>query len=708
MKQAFLNSDRFKKTWRVITLIIPLLLIICSSSYGQCDSTGNYLKSYGGSGLDRGHSITPTRDGGFAVVGITNSFGAGALDWLLTKFDSEGNIEWSKTYGGSNDEEGRSVRIKQCYDNGYIIAGLSTTVDGSDWDALLIKTDQTGNIEWSKNTVGTEIDRFRGVVQTSDSGFVCAGSFNSNSFDNSDAVVFRLDKNGNQLWSKHFGGMGLDHASDVDIFPNGNILVTLHGLQSYSTNYCGGLLILDDNGNILNRHKYDPGVRSGFISSSILSDSSILSVGIYNLGSTPYEMIVKTASNGNVLWAKRFGTTGTNVAGSSIEDLDGHYLVAGFTSGFSTSGKNLTLLKLSPSGNLIFAKGFDIYGSQNGTDNWAESITLTENSKFLTTGYLVDGGNEDILLGKFDFCMSSSCASFEINSSLVDVNLNRTSLNIGFANYQNLISNSLSSASVDVNLFDQDTICYVTPPLINDSVICNSSNWEFQNYEICEGQAILLPSLSSESIFQYQNINGEVIPALFNNSSPGDTVHEIIVTSLHSEDSCVLKDTFTINVLPLRTMDLILLDSSDQITLTGCCETGYNWFPTNLFANNNQDTISFDFDSTVTVRLTSNALDSNCVRSTDRTFVKIPLLPEPEEIRIPNIITPNGDLVNDLFVLQGLTTVQLRIHDRWGKLVYKSENYLNDWNGEKKSDGTYYYTISSDQGEFKGWIQLIR
>jgi len=86
-------------------------------------------------------------------------------------------------------------------------------------------------------------------------------------------------------------------------------------------------------------------------------------------------------------------------------------------------------------------------------------------------------------------------------------------------------------------------------------------------------------------------------------------------------------------------------------------------------------------------------------------------------ISIPNIFSPNGDDVNDLFVIDGIEVYErnfIRIHNRWGKVVFEDDDYRNNWNGSTQSGeqleaGTYFYYIRSGGGvEYSGSITLIR
>ena len=88
----------------------------------------------------------------------------------------------------------------------------------------------------------------------------------------------------------------------------------------------------------------------------------------------------------------------------------------------------------------------------------------------------------------------------------------------------------------------------------------------------------------------------------------------------------------------------------------------------------------------------------------------------PNEIIIPNIFSPNNDLVNDEFEIYGINDLfDIKIYNRWGNLVYVRNPYKNDWNGEssngkKLSEGQYYYILKNDQEQIKlnGSVMLVR
>jgi hypothetical protein len=136
----------------------------------KTNTTGDTLwtRAYGGADNDYGNSVRQTNDGGYIIIGSTKSFGSGNSDVYLIKTDSSGNVQWSKTFGGTADDIGYSVQLTT--DGGYIVSG-STYSYGNN-GAYLIKTDSQGILEWSKAIVGANA---LSVKQTMDNGYIAGG-----------------------------------------------------------------------------------------------------------------------------------------------------------------------------------------------------------------------------------------------------------------------------------------------------------------------------------------------------------------------------------------------------------------------------------------------------------------------------------------------------------------------------------------------------
>jgi hypothetical protein len=158
-----------------------------------------------GSRDDRGHSVQQTSDGGFIVLGDTESFGAGEGDVWLIKTDAE----WEQALGSDLRRELPQIgaySVQQTSDGGFIIVG-NTGSFGAGWgDVWLIKTDADGNKLWDRTFGGSGSDFGRSVQQTSDGGFIIVGYTESFSAGGPDVWLIKTDANGNKLWDRTFGG----------------------------------------------------------------------------------------------------------------------------------------------------------------------------------------------------------------------------------------------------------------------------------------------------------------------------------------------------------------------------------------------------------------------------------------------------------------------------------------------------------------------
>jgi len=162
----------------------------------KTDASGNPTsnKMFGGTGFDRGKSVQELSEGGFILVGETTSYGAGGSDIWLIKTDSNLNEIWSKTFGGSGDEYGESVL--QTSDGGFIIAGSTTSYGAGGSDVWLVKTDSGGNETWSKTFGDAEDDAGNAVIETSEGGFAITGRIKSVEYGTSDIFLIVTNENG--------------------------------------------------------------------------------------------------------------------------------------------------------------------------------------------------------------------------------------------------------------------------------------------------------------------------------------------------------------------------------------------------------------------------------------------------------------------------------------------------------------------------------
>src|SRR5258705_526125 len=176
-----------------------LIFLLSASLYSTSQIT--FQKTYGGTNQDKGYSIEQTNDGGYIITGMTMSFGAGSEDVYLIKTDTNGDIIWDRSFGGTGLD--RALSVQQTNDGGYIIAGTTLSFGAGDNDVYLIKTNAIGNMVWRKTFGGTGLDAGYSVQQTNDGGYIIAGE--SQSFGEG-VYLIKTNANGNIMWTKTYGG----------------------------------------------------------------------------------------------------------------------------------------------------------------------------------------------------------------------------------------------------------------------------------------------------------------------------------------------------------------------------------------------------------------------------------------------------------------------------------------------------------------------
>jgi len=172
-----------------------------------------WTRTLGGSDWDEAYAVQQTAGGYYIVVGYTQSFGAGSRDIYLIKINSDGNTLWTKTLGGGDWDEGKSVQ--QTSDNGYIIVGSTVSYGAGEWDVYLIKTDSLGDTLWTKTFGGNKYDAGMSVQRTSDGGFLIAGITHSYGAGEGDIYIIKTDSKGDSLWSKTIGDAGGEGVNSI-------------------------------------------------------------------------------------------------------------------------------------------------------------------------------------------------------------------------------------------------------------------------------------------------------------------------------------------------------------------------------------------------------------------------------------------------------------------------------------------------------------
>ena len=464
-----------------------LILVLWNSIYSFGQIT--FQKTFGGTGSDAGVSCLQTIDGGYVITGLIENFGAGGTDIILIKTDALGDTLWTKTFGGSNDDGGRS--FQQTRDSGFIITGFSVSFN----NIYLIKTNSTGNLLWTKTFGGTGSPEGESVIQTSDGGYFISG-------DGSNINLIKTDANGDTLWTRNFGGTGPCKTYSVQQTNDGGYVITgyAHGSVTSVDYY---LLKLNATGDSLWSKTYGSMGDEEGRSLIQTNDGGYMIAGntIFGFGATGEDIyLLKLDSSGNVLWSKTYGGINEDRAYSIVQTADMGFIISGSTMSFGAGDKDVYLLKTDSNGIVQWSKTF-------GGSGWdeARSVRKAADGGYIITGFSAsfNAGDFDIYLIKTDANGNSGCNQ-GIGTTISDTAATITG-STGF-----LISSGspvTSPATITGSGFPLTTICFNNS--VNEIEIDNS-NFIYPNPSNGNFTISLANSLNNVSIEIY-NILGEKI-----------------------------------------------------------------------------------------------------------------------------------------------------------------------------------------------------
>jgi hypothetical protein len=220
----------------------------------RLNSTGAVIwaRTYGNpTAFDAAFSVQTMPDGGFVVAGITNGYEVNGLivgDFRVFKIDALGDFVWQHAYGGLGADY--AISIAKTSDNGFIVAGWTDSFGAGGNDAWVLRLNNTGGVIWQKAYGGKGDYVAFSVGQTSDGGFIVAGSTNSSGAGGRDAGLFKLTSTGNIVWQKTYGGPRDDYAVSAEQTTDGGFVFAATTLSFGNGNSDVWILKLNQDGSI--------------------------------------------------------------------------------------------------------------------------------------------------------------------------------------------------------------------------------------------------------------------------------------------------------------------------------------------------------------------------------------------------------------------------------------------------------------------------
>jgi hypothetical protein len=328
----------------------------------------NWVKTFGGTDNDYFMSFDKTSDGGYIFIGSTSSYGAGSNDVYLLKTNTDGDIEWYKTFGGVENDNG--VFVRQTKDGGYLITGDSRSSSNGGSDLYLIRTDNAGIKIWERMFGGLYSDFGRGILSLPDSTYIISGIAYS-SMPNTGYLI-RINDSGDTLWTKVFNGYAYQIKQVSDSF---GIIAGVTDMRKidFAGNIkwiavvnCIDFAKSGDNsyyalsGNNISRILDDGSVAwtKAYVDSLQYCGQSIASTGDGNFIVTGYVkatvsdiFIIKLNSSGNILHKTVFAGAGEGHC--ILQNSDGSYVIGGMTNPLvpNTDTRDALIIKTKPENN---------------------------------------------------------------------------------------------------------------------------------------------------------------------------------------------------------------------------------------------------------------------------------------------------------------------------------------------------------------------
>lgn len=230
--------------------ILVFLTVGLKAQLSKMPADTEFFYTYGGTNKDEARDIKETPDKGYILVGTTGSFGQGAASVYMVKTDSLGNHQWSSVQGSNQNDHGYAVELT--HDSGFFVAGYSNSFNSSgNYGAYYLKTDKNGQLIWQKSIDAGAWSFIYATCAMPDSGFVMCGQTYATVTNNSDAYLIRVNKNGDTLWTKHYGGLKDEVFNSVCLINNKLYAVGSNASHPADTASDGWIVKLDINGNQL-------------------------------------------------------------------------------------------------------------------------------------------------------------------------------------------------------------------------------------------------------------------------------------------------------------------------------------------------------------------------------------------------------------------------------------------------------------------------
>jgi hypothetical protein len=386
---------------RTMFIVSYLVLFVASIVIAQLSGGALWTRTYGDDDWDSGRCVQATSDGGYVIAGFTFTSGTGQ-DIYLIKTDDVGDTLWTKCIRGEGSDDAKS--IQELPGGGYIVAGNTQVPGIFGCDIYLIKTDADGDTIWTRKygdseAMGTGTNNGNCVERTSDGGYIVAGYSQYQGPHNEDVWLIKTDADGDSLWSRFFGGAAFDMAYTVEQTSDDGYIAVGYTLSFGEGNEDVYLVKTDALGSLEWAKTY--GGTGGDYGRCVrqTSDDGYIITGYTNsFGAGGFDVyLIRTDALGDTLWTRTYGGGNDDISYSlQITAAEG-YIISGKTASFGAGGSDTYLIETAANGDTLWTRTYGGTGTDKGY-----FVQLTLDGNYIITGETSSygGGDYDVLLMK--------------------------------------------------------------------------------------------------------------------------------------------------------------------------------------------------------------------------------------------------------------------------------------------------------------------
>ena len=374
--------------------IADLMLMAAGGAGG---AGGYWISLLGGSNIDQGNGVAIDSAGNIIAVGYTWSEGLGFIAALIAKYDSLGVLQWQRTLSGTGVEIANAVAIDSA-DNIIVLAETSSDGEGAA-DLLIAKYNSSGTLQWDRTLGSSNNEQGNGVAIDSADNIIVVGGTYGTGAGGFDALIAKYNSSGTLQWQRTLGGASNDLANGVAIDSADNIIIAAYSYSEGAGSEDSLIAKYNSSGTLQWQRTLGGSDRERFIGVAIDSADNVIAAGFAKSDGAGGEdiLIAKYNSSGTLQWDRTLGGASNDAANGVAIDSADNIIVIGDAASDGAGGDDVLIAKYNSSGTLQWQRTL---GGSDTDIGYAVAIDSADNIIVVGKTRSDGAGSDDVLIAK--------------------------------------------------------------------------------------------------------------------------------------------------------------------------------------------------------------------------------------------------------------------------------------------------------------------